>query len=218
MIPFFSKLLKSKPVQIADNNISDSTLERLKKDKIPITGRELSEYEKIFGLTPDFFKKGDIVLDNGSGYSQNLARNLDKLGVTTFSVDPSLIYFDKKKESRFSLEKRADKNGQYHPLTVAALARNLPFKDSSFDKVLALYSVPMYSESREIFLQELSEMLRVTASGGEILISPINIFFDKYHKGDISFIETFLKNQPEVEFKFKDNCFPGEKVLVIKKK
>lgn len=54
---------------------------------------------------------------------------------------------------------------------VRATARKLPFKDNSFDSVVALYSVPILAPSKQIELDAVVEMARVSKES--VLIWPV---------------------------------------------
>lgn len=125
-------------------------------------------YQKRLQLSPEDLNKK--ILDVGSGSGQ-FAREAKKRGFEkVFSVDPAQYIMDNREK------------------TVKAEAEKLPFKDSAFDLVLSLHSVPIifapagrveygkprnWREFEQYVKGIIKEMLRVLKKGGEIRLCPI---------------------------------------------
>lgn len=176
---------------------------------VPITGRKVEDYCFYLQVEEDYFdKKGQIILDIGSGYNQDLARNVEYmgLGAEIISIDPSLTLNTERQDFR---RKEA---GKFHPLTIAAYAKQLPFADNSVDKCLALFSVPMYSVNTEYAIAEIKEMIRLVKKGGEIRIFP---FKSGSYRDRINYeeLKKIVTNIPNCRAEFGD----FEQLLVLKR-
>lgn len=114
------------------------------------------------------------VLDLGSGRFQMFAREVRDAGFTTsvISVDPKLAYLD----SGSPMNKH---NLDAVPGVLAALAQELPFRDNTFDAVLALFSVPLYCEDTNCVRRSLLEIIRVLKHGASAYIAPAPSFSEE---------------------------------------
>ena len=99
--------------------------ERIQAGEVQLSARESDSYMAFLKLDKNYFKRGDVVLDLGSGRSQNLARKLDSIGVETHSVDPSVADYDPASEGKFTFERRVV-DGKFHRLAVVAEAKPQP--------------------------------------------------------------------------------------------
>jgi ubiquinone/menaquinone biosynthesis C-methylase UbiE len=119
-----------------------------------IEGRDLNYYRKVFGYTEKTLM-GKTLLDAGSGYCV-FAKEASEFGAKVISLDG--------RPSNF--KNRHVDNG------VVGIMQKLPFKDESFDEVVASHSVCYVNTG----LQEaLSEMIRVTKPNGKIRIHPVSL-------------------------------------------
>ncbi|MDO8442850.1 MAG: class I SAM-dependent methyltransferase [bacterium] len=123
--------------------------------------KTLYYYTYNFDLNPrDLFGK-DIV-DIGSGFGE-FKNALEKIASAN-SVNTSILNFDRFNDGRF---KNTD---------VVGNAESLPFKDESFDVVLAHCSTPIMqatSQEYEAISKIIKEMFRIAKNGGVIKIHPI---------------------------------------------
>ncbi len=120
----------------------------------PPGGRNLEEYENLLG-----FKRSDLanknVLDLGCGPELKLARELKNSQVTSFS--PDLIFREHRKNVPIDLKN-----------IVGGIGQNLPFKDETFDYVLASHLLEHISDLPLI----LEEVGRVLVNGGKAIFGP----------------------------------------------
>src|SRR3989344_3752335 len=146
----------------------------LDPERIP--GRSLEQYE--YELQFDRRElEGKTVLDLGSGLQALLDKSLKKAGIhaTVISLSPDYSNEEHRKflePTRWEKFKAVIKDERAEPLAVAGVGEQLPFKDESFDEVLALASVSAYSERYQEFL---SEICRVLKNGG---IARIGALYD----------------------------------------
>ena len=113
-------------------------------------------YQKFLGFELEDLK-GNNVLDIGGQPNGFFAAEAESIGAKVVTFNP-----------------KTSGESRKHNDIVAGLAQQMPFKNESFDIVLAYASVPAYlpqfePEYRETF----SEMLRVLKPGGKIYIFPI---------------------------------------------
>jgi ubiquinone/menaquinone biosynthesis C-methylase UbiE len=141
----------------------DTWFEGTTNMSVPKEGRGLEEYEKSLGFRRDEII-GKVVLDLGSGPTERLSREMKEhnLGATVISLNPDY------KDQDFRAP--AVENSAWQKASVAALGQALPFADSSFDEVLALYSVSHYVDHMDDVLREI---YRVLKPDGVARIAPI---------------------------------------------
>ena len=139
----------------------------------PEEGRGIASYEKILK-----FKKEDledkVVLDLGAGPKARFARDLEESGVHATVISLSPEYADGEQHALFKGEQ--DKRR----LEVAGIGERLPFQDESFDEVLALYSVSIWSA--ENYKKWLPEICRVLKPAGTARIGTFNIHTGGAHR------------------------------------
>ncbi|KKT82705.1 MAG: hypothetical protein A3B99_01815 [Candidatus Yanofskybacteria bacterium RIFCSPHIGHO2_02_FULL_44_12b] len=144
-------------------------------EQIPTSDRGLDKYLLDLGLTREELA-GKRILDLGSG-TRRFAKEVEDNGIVAdvFSVDPIFEDPDQK------IEKGADElAGQLAETdrpsitkkTVAALGENLPFKDNSFDFILAEYSLPAHAISEKQIDEFFQNSMRSLRVGGELRFCP----------------------------------------------
>ncbi len=148
-------------------------------EKSIVTERNLSQYCEKLDFNPKDLKRWHTIVDLGSGTSQNFAREVHSIddSVNIISIDPRLsldenrdliAFFDEEKDERIHGRKASD------PMTLSAIAQNLPLQNNSVGAVLALHSVPQYTKSQNDIELSISEIIRVLRAGGEARIYPIS--------------------------------------------
>ncbi|PIT88820.1 MAG: hypothetical protein COU29_00360 [Candidatus Magasanikbacteria bacterium CG10_big_fil_rev_8_21_14_0_10_36_32] len=187
-----------------------------------LTKRGLSEYMDIFDITDDEMDDPNMtMLDLGSGLKQEFARQAKEEGYKSkiISVDPRLglsLEEDLSLLSRHSpreigrISERISARQNLPDNSLSAIAQALPFKDKSFDRVFALWSVPYYiiTTPEEIKIV-LKEMLRVVKDGGVIKAHPLPMG-NKF----LSAAKDFLSEQSDIEFSIDKN----KDMMIINKK
>ncbi|MBI2639756.1 MAG: class I SAM-dependent methyltransferase [Candidatus Sungbacteria bacterium] len=132
--------------------------------EIATTNRGLEEYLRDLHLTLEMLK-GKKILDVGSG-TRRFAKELKESGVNAevISVDP--VFASPEEKSRV----QGDTSGKLQEMirntavpgvrekTVAGVGEMLPFRDGTFDLVIADNSLPAYGNREQIdnFLQKYS--------------------------------------------------------------
>jgi len=174
--------------------------------------RKIQEYMDRLDISEEDLKRWQNILDLGSGTEQEFAK-----GIKTINPKARVVSLDPRQglaeeidlESYFPEEKDARLRGRRNPEenTVAGLAQELPFKDGSFDAVLALHSVPQYLKEPEINLA-LGEIVRVLKAGGEARIHPV------LESKDLESVNQFLRQrQGDIKGAYKEK----NHLFVIKK-
>lgn len=133
------------------------------------SGQDLKSYEETLGFNRKELQ-GLTVLDLGSGATEKFSRELKQAGieVNVISLNPDYT----QKHARDMAREKSDWQGK----SVAAIAQELPFKNQSFDRVLGMNSVTLYSNPRqnsEATRRWLNEIVRVLKPGGEAKVGPI---------------------------------------------
>jgi ubiquinone/menaquinone biosynthesis C-methylase UbiE len=161
---------------------------------IPLTIRDVDGYCECLNVDRGYFNKaGEIILDLGSGLFQDLARSANRNGLKSeiISVDPTLSA--QSNNIHFARTEKYVNKLDNHPKTVSAYSELLPFRENTFDKIIALFSIPFYSQSTKHFIQSLQEMIRSVKIGGEIKISPYPVIGNP--KVDYEKVNEFLNEQ-----------------------
>jgi ubiquinone/menaquinone biosynthesis C-methylase UbiE len=131
--------------------------------------RNYGQYQYFLGI--DFESmRGKSILDIGGGVDADVQKVAEKFGVEIISMSPEYASKDASEDTGTKSESKAK--------LVVGRAQEMPFKDSTFDYELALYSVPMYlppvlSEYEKCF----REILRTLKSGGKAFIFPVKMHF-----------------------------------------
>jgi len=193
----------------------------------PEEGRSLEKYEEILGFKKEDLE-GKVVLDLGSGPGARFAKDLERSGVRAEVVSLSPDYVDERhrKLLKITLSERLKKlvglEEVNQKANIAATAENLPFKDESFDKILALFSVSSWSASR--YKQWLPEIMRILKSGGDVRIGPFHqpTGFDRVDSAYLTAIEEREKYIDDLEYKHEfiavSEAGKGDRTLIIYKK
>lgn len=140
---------------------------------VPTTSRGLDEYVERLGLELESLRH-KVILDVGSGQGQ-FAKDVKESGIEAevYSLDP--LFASKEKQEELGKQTRISGDIYKDDKSVAGLGELLPFKDGSFDLVLANYSLPWHADLKEQIADFFSESLRVLKPGGEIRFGPYGI-------------------------------------------
>lgn len=192
------------------------------------TDRSLAQYEKELGFKIEDLK-GKIVLDIGSGYHERFSKEAAKHGAVVVSINPNLKKLEFREAAKKGVEltdpilKRiVDKLRlwKWQEKSVAAKADELPFRNESFDKVLALFSVPYYSpKTKEEFRKVFDEALRVLKPGGEATFNPLTERDFKNKKHDVSAVLDEIRGKADLLFEVDkaDNGSKVERMKLVKR-
>ena len=152
---------------------------------------------------------------------QEFAKEVKEMGLKSkiVSVDPRLGLSEQEDLSLLKepdrKQKRLEGRKNAQPMSVAGISEALPFKENSFDKIYALYSVPYYLKNPQEIQNTLQEMIRTLKSGGTIKAFPVL-------KEQIKIVGNYLDGLPDIEFslvlKKKYNEYDEEWLIEIKKK
>lgn len=127
----------------------------------------LDSYERELGFNRNNLE-GKRVLDLGAGQTDRLARDLKEAGINAEVVSVSPDF--RRGVNRDILTRRYP---EWKRKGVAAIAQQLPFKDDSFDVILAAYSVINFASNDSDSVQTwISEIARVLKLGGEARLGP----------------------------------------------
>lgn len=149
--------------------------------EVSTTDRGLEEYSRDLNLNPEMLD-GKKILDVGSG-TRTFAKEVKEVGINAevISLDP--IY-----SSQELLEEKM-RRLEGHPIgklrksfeatnipdikrkTVAGVGEKMPFKDETFDLILADYSLPAYGNKEQID-EFFTEAFRVLKNEGELRFTP----------------------------------------------
>lgn len=134
----------------------------VKEKKIDELERITTAYLNDLGLSWDLIKD-KRTLDIGSGIG-DLGLMAKQKGISVVSVDK----FPEDYEQRGEVYEGID--------FVKADVRALPFTDNMFDYVVSHAAPPMVTPTREEFIAEMEELIRVVKDGGEIRLWPSRVF------------------------------------------
>jgi ubiquinone/menaquinone biosynthesis C-methylase UbiE len=190
-------------------------------EKAGYTDRNWEEYAQFLDLTKEDLQKWQVIVDLGSGISQGLSYDLDKMGYkdkTVISIDPILGLLENP-SNNLSQEDLINLRSNAQPNTVAGLAQELPLKDESADAILALFSVPRYLDKSDDINNFLDQVVRVLKPGGEARIYPISKYKNNF-KIVPDYLAQLSKNEFEYELILKrdDDGDPCYYLLIIRKK
>lgn len=150
--------------------------------EVPTTNRGLEEYLQDLKLTPDLLG-GKKILDIGSG-TRRFAKELKNAGIKAEVISFDPVFASPEEKSRI----QGDVTGKLRKLiqendvsgvrekTVAGVGEMLPFKDGTFDLVIANNSLPAYG-TREQIDRFFEESFRVLKNGGELRYTPSYTMF-----------------------------------------
>lgn len=183
-----------------------------------LTPRDIFEYIKVFDIKDeDLNDPNATILDLGAGLRQELARQAKELNLQSkiVSLDPKLGLSLEKDLALLAYsqdrKEREDARKNLPPMPIAAISTALPFKEHSFDKIYALYSVPYYLESPQEIKVTLEEMIRTTKDGGTIKAFPLD-------KNQATITKQILNHLPNLEFNLEEKVKNEDWLLTIKKK
>lgn len=144
-------------------------------EQIPTSDRGLDKYLLDLNLTKEELV-GKRILDLGSG-TRRFAKEVEDNGIVAevFSVDP--IFEDPSQKIEKGADELASQLAETNRLsvtkkTVAALGENLPFKNDSFDLILAEYSLPVHATSEKQIDEFFHDSIRSLRVGGELRFCP----------------------------------------------
>jgi len=142
----------------------------IRQDSTERGGRErgLELYEIYLGFKKEELE-GKDVLDLGSGETEKFERELKEAGVSANVIPLNPDY------SAGSFKNKLETTPGWQGKTVAASAQEMPFKEESFDRIFALYSVTVFSHPflhPEEAKKWMSEIARVLKPGGEARLAP----------------------------------------------
>lgn len=163
-----------------------------------VTVRGLDDYEKYIHIDRQQIPDGAVVVDVGSGWNQELSRDLEKLnrGIATISLDASLAMpvegivgipfqtvvdgelVDVTKEMAEERIKTNRKN------SYAAIMPDMPLKDDVANMVVDCYGPATYLDD-DTFVQYVDEVNRVLKSNGTANIYPIDNIDDYKSSEDV---------------------------------
>lgn len=189
----------------------------------PEGGRTLDDYEEMLNFNRKELEN-KMVLDLGAGPGARLSKDLKKAGIKAEVVSLSPDYANSKysKELKPTIFERykISKDRNKKELAIAGIAEKLPFKEESFDRILALFSVSVWAESK--YKEWLPEIMRVLKSEGCARIGPFHPPKMDMYDGDLLFIKheemkDYVKRM-NFDYKFFPGAKSGQEVLVIYKR
>jgi len=153
-------------------------------------------YDTLLGFNFETMR-GKKVLDIGSSLGSNFSEEAKKYNADVVSISPD--FKDKTPDNK-------NKN-------VAARVQQLPFKDNTFDYIVASYSIPYYLPyDFAEYNRSISEILAVLKPGGKAYFYPINTEQKKLIKKVLSQFANFTT------FQFAEDEGGGvSKLMLIKK-
>jgi len=196
----------------------------------PESGRSLRHYENGFKFDKNELT-GKTVLDLGCGPGARLARELGEHNIesTIISLSPDFSYGHHRTPFKYSLINRIlysiTSHKRLNGLLVAGYGEKLCFRDNSFDTILALYSVSVWS--LENYQEWFPEICRVLKPGGKAYIGAFHPL-SHYCKHDatsneIDEVDYFIKRMDRFfkNFGFEIEFIPGPapklRMLILEK-
>ncbi len=152
------------------------TLDYLKNEAPQSNERTTQEYTGWLDFELEDLK-GESVLNIGCSLQGSFDKEAALAGADMHSLSP---FFASKLGEQEAVKhfkettlgkwiRRIVKKGKW-PKLIAAIAEDLPFDDECMDRILALYSVPLYSDHHEILMHEI---IRVLKQGGKAHLYPV---------------------------------------------
>lgn len=196
----------------------------LKRGKVPdprkeshTTVRGIEEVNVFLGIKESDLRNKDI-LDLGSG-NAHVAQGLSGKA-KVYSIDAYLTPVEPHKspgDSTPRYGKEAYENAKSR--AVIGLAEQLPFKEESFDYVLALFSVPFHSPDEIHLEQALREVVRVLKPNGEARLGPVHMEIKDSVRHSMQNIENIIGKIPNCNYEIQAleaGSYPLH-VLIIRK-
>lgn len=150
-----------------------------KREEIPTTDRGLEVYLKELGLSGEMLE-GKTILDVGSG-TRKFAKEVKDAGINAdvISLDPAYaspetkFSYDTERGVVVDLKERLQKTDVpgVKDKSLAGVGEALPFKDDTFDLVVADTSLPAYGTNEQIDAF-FAEVFRVLKNDGELRFNP----------------------------------------------
>jgi SAM-dependent methyltransferase len=138
------------------------------------TRRSFDEYIELLNINESDL--GTTVLDLGSGMDEKFSKEASERNIHVVSLNPKLL-----RSMNINEAKAPYNNIEWQKKSVAALARNLPFKDCTFDSVVAVESIPQYLEDTyESYYDAFREICRVLKPGGKAFFNVAVYLSKKY--------------------------------------
>lgn len=131
--------------------------------------RSFADYLGVFGLNSEDLK-GERVMDLGAGGKQKFAEEAEAtgLGIEVVSVNPNLKAGTKPR-TMYGMDR--ERHGQ----SVAAFSQRMPFRNESFDRILAFASIPQYLNPDD-YESSIKEVFRTLKKGGKFHSAPFSLF------------------------------------------
>src|SRR3990167_1889353 len=147
----------------------------MRPEKIPTSNRGLEKYLSDLNLAKETLE-GKQILDLGS-CTRRFAKELEDSGIKAevFSLDP--IFENPKEKIEAGAEELSKQISETERVsivqkTIAGLGERLPFKNNSFDLILAEYSLPAHATSKKQIDDFFKNSLSSLRVGGELRFCP----------------------------------------------
>ena len=187
--------------------------------------RSLEEYVTYTGF-PFKELKGKKVLDIGSSSTQRFADEAAKHKITVVSLSPDLRLKEYRKRLEEHKKNKPKRSRSYRrkwkELAIAAIAENLPFKDSSFDAEVGLMSITNYWNNMDQYKRGFAEIIRTLKPGGKAYLYPITkdfYFSEDFHKMLDSFRVhiIFESLETEADERTEKDLYVDKRLIIEKK-
>ena len=163
-----------------------------------VTHRGLDDYEKFCHIDRNSIGNGATVVDVGSGWNQELSRDLEEMGkgIKTVSLDASLAI---PPEGLDGVKYQTNISGEVGDVTeemarerllakqdgsVAAIMPDIPLKSDSADLVVDCFGPGTYLDDEGV-VKYVGEVVRVLKDGGSARVYPIDSY-DDFCEGESS--------------------------------
>ncbi len=170
------------------------------------TDRNLKDYENELGFQAKELT-GMKVLDLGSGYHETFSKEAAMKNIEVFSLNPNL----KRQEFRDSAKRNSPNDSvpqkifnvikplHWQKKSVAGLGQELPFRNNSFDRVFANFSVPYYARKTENeYTKIFTEAIRVLKPSGEAVFFPLSQ--NDFTRHNLEKVLEYIKTMAKVTF------------------
>lgn len=198
-------------------------LDELDKNPNFTANREMESVGRFLGINEGDLKNKKV-LDLGSG-NASVAQELSLKGIEVHSLDLLCKPIETPKHSvgPFVSKFGQDAYDKAKAKAVTGQAEYLPYRDESFDTVIALFSIPFYSPDEAHLEQVLKEIVRVLKNGGEARLGPLYMQIleketftkDENEKRTENILGTILRKISDCEYKF--DWTRNNAMLIIKK-